>query len=102
MSGQYAPEERRDEGDHVPLEAVRQLLDHILGGPVADWRIERWGDEFEGWSAGLRTWCFKSDDACGDGMARSCECCDPKSLTADDVALIEAATTARDAAEEKR
>lgn len=82
-----------DAGGHVALADVGRVLERVLGLHGEDWRIDR-HEEWEGWSASLRTWCSVSDDTTGDGLARSCDCCDPLNLTDEDVALIEAAVAA--------
>lgn len=55
-----------------------RLIEHVLGIPGEDWRIERWPDEYEGWQASLVTPC---DEA-------GCYCCDPRNLTRADADLL--------------
>ena len=69
----------------VPLSDVGRLLERVLGIPGEDWKVERWDSEYEGWSGTLRPTCVCDCDGCF--------CCDGMNLSADDMALIDAAFT---------
>jgi hypothetical protein len=68
-------------GEPMPVLAhsdVRHFLERVLGTHGADWRVEAWGETYEGWSGALFFDC--ADD----------ECClsDPINLSASDLALV--------------
>lgn len=67
------------------IETLRSAIDQILGVPGEDWRITRFGEEYEGWSGLIDFWCVEHERFGG------CFCCEGTNLTFEQIEAIERA-----------